>query len=84
MIKLTDILNEIRPISDARYAYYMLQYDDEKETYMTSGYLKIADFISDNNLKDYKLYGRTFNPKTHSNEWELVSIMDNGVLKKDL
>jgi hypothetical protein len=72
MIKLTDILNEIRPISDAKYAYYMLQYDDGDKTYMARGYLKIADYIDDNEINSYKLYGRAFNSKTRSSEWEFI------------
>jgi len=79
MIKLTDILEEIKTnineISDSKYAYYWLDYKDknnEDKTYSTSGYLKIADYIDDNEISKYKLYGRKFNNKTHSNEWEFI------------
>jgi len=73
MIKLTDILKEIKSIneiSDSKYSSYMLKYDNK--TYMTTGYLKVADFMEDNNITSYELYGRRFNPKTHSNEWEFI------------
>jgi hypothetical protein len=76
MIKLTDILDEIKTdineISDVKYAYYMLKYDNNEKTYMTSGYLKVLSFISSNNITDYELYGRKFNPKNRSNEWEFI------------
>ena len=73
MIKLTDILNEIKKaISDVKYAYYMIKYDNDKKTYMTSGYLKVLKFLKDNDINSYKLYGRTFNNQTKSSEWKFI------------
>ena len=73
MIKLTDILNEIKKsISDVKYSYYMIKYDNDKKTYMTSGYLKVLKFLKDNDINNYKLYGRTFNNQTKSSEWKFI------------
>jgi hypothetical protein len=93
MIKLTDILKEIKTnlneISDSKYSSYWLDYGDknskgeyQNSTPVMGGYLKVVDFISKHNIKDYTLYGRRYDTKTFSNVYELIATVENGVLKK--
>jgi hypothetical protein len=110
MIKLTDILNEIKPvkdeikvntdklypISDSRYSMYWIDYggknDKDKGKYpdysrtipVMGGWLKVTEFISKYNLKDYTVYGKKFNANTHENELDIIRIVENGVLLKSI
>ena len=67
MMKIIDILTE----RYLKYSDFKLEYSDGK-TYMTNSYMKIMDYIQENDIRKYKLYGRIYNSETKSSEWELI------------